>query len=238
MIPRGLSFFLLLFCVVLGAIVGLELVWGAPDAAAPTVGRAKAAMTDSTVAPAPQANQNPSIDDALADTLARPLFSVTRRPAAATATASVASTDLANTRLTAIMIEPSRRLAVFAITGGKPLELAEGDTIESWRIDTIALHRVSLSGPAGTKTLEPKMDTSLVPAAPPARPAGGAPQPQPPGPAPMPPAAAGQPQPPGAGSAQSAASAARAGGAPGMPPVVPQLPPGTPPTRPGAGLSR
>jgi hypothetical protein len=157
---------------------------------------------------APQA-QEPRVDDLVATALAGPLFSPTRRPPE-TAPSGNADPGLPDVRLTGIVIEPDRRIAIFAVAGAKPLVLAEGETLKGWRLDSISAQEVSLSGPAGTRMLEPKPDANLVRPAPPAA------------------AAPGQPQ---AGVKASAAPA----GAPGQPaaatsPVRPALPLASAPT--------
>jgi hypothetical protein len=49
-------------------------------------------------------------------------------------------------------------LAIFAVNGAaKPLRLTEGEDVSGWRIESITPHEVSLSGPGGTKTLQPKL---------------------------------------------------------------------------------
>jgi general secretion pathway protein N len=87
-------------------------------------------------------------------------------------------------RLTGIVTEPDHHLAIFAVNGAKPLRVTEGEAVSGWRIESITPREVSLSGPGGTKTLEPKLDPNLVqqaPPAPPANPAARQPaQPQPP----------------------------------------------------------
>jgi hypothetical protein len=106
--------------------------------------------------------------------LARPLFSSTRRPPQSAAADSVTNSDLADMRLTGIVTEPDHHVAIFAVNGAKPLRLSEGEDVSGWRIDSITPHEVSLSGPGGTKTLEPKLDPNLVQPVAPAAPNPGA----------------------------------------------------------------
>ena len=102
-------------------------------------------------------------------TLARPLFSATRRPPQTEGNAA-ADPGLTDTRLTGIVTEPDHRVAIFAITGAKPVALTEGETVSGWRIDSISPREVSLSGPGGTKILQPRIDQDAVaqPRSPPA----------------------------------------------------------------------
>jgi hypothetical protein len=111
-------------------------------------------------APAVQ-NDRPAINQLTAAILARPLFSPTRRPPETAAT-DHSETPLSDMRLTGILITPDQHLAIFAPAGGKPLVRAEGDMISDWRIESIASQSVSLTGPTGTTTLEPKADPNLV----------------------------------------------------------------------------
>jgi general secretion pathway protein N len=65
-------------------------------------------------------------------------------------------------RLTGIVTEPEHHVAIFAVNGAKPLRLTEGEAVSGWRIESITPREVSLSGPGGTKTLEPKLDPNLA----------------------------------------------------------------------------
>jgi hypothetical protein len=108
--------------------------------------------------------QSPKPEELVATALARPLFSNTRRPPQ-NAARPTTDDDLADARLAGIITSPGHRIAIFAISGDKPLEVAEGDAVSGWRIETITPREVSLTGPTGTKTLQPKLDPNLVPPA-------------------------------------------------------------------------
>jgi hypothetical protein len=98
-------------------------------------------------------------------------------PGATQRAPEAASTDHADlrpsdVRLSGIVIEPDRRIAIFAVNGAKSVALLEGETLNDWRVDSISAQQVSLSGPSGTMALKPKSDATLVrPAAPPVSPA-------------------------------------------------------------------
>jgi hypothetical protein len=158
-------------------------------------------------------------------TLARPLYSATRRPPQ---TADNAATDpgLTDTRLTGIVTEPDRRLAIFAVTGGKPVVLTEGETVSGWRIDSISPREVSVSGPSGTKTLQPRIDQNAV-----AQPAGAGAGRGVAGPAPPRP---GAPPLPGAPPRPGAPPLPGAPPPPGVPPLPGAPPPPGAPPLPGA----
>src|SRR6267154_4158697 len=166
MIERLALLLLIGGCLMFGAIIIVELEpAGTEDAAV-----AKVAARPDT-APTMRLQQNPRIDELLAATLARPLFSSTRRPPQSASTDAATDSDLADTRLTGIVTEPGRRTAIFAVNGDKPLRAAEGEAVSGWRIESITPREVSLSGPSGTKTLQPKMDPNLAP--PPGQPPTG-----------------------------------------------------------------
>jgi general secretion pathway protein N len=166
MIERLALLLLIGGCLMFGAIIIVELEpAGTEDAAV-----AKVAARPDT-APTMRLQQNPRIDELLAATLARPLFSSTRRPPQSASTDAATDSDLADTRLTGIVTEPGRRTAIFAVNGDKPLRVAEGEAVSGWRIESITPREVSLSGPSGTKTLQPKMDPNLAP--PPGQPPTG-----------------------------------------------------------------
>jgi hypothetical protein len=112
-----------------------------------------------TPAPAPaqtltaQLPQSPRMDELVATTLSRPLFSATRRPAERAVSGGPADPGLTDVRLTGIVIEPDRHTAIFAVKGEKPLVRSEGETVNAWHLDSIAAQEVTLTGPAGTTTL-------------------------------------------------------------------------------------
>jgi hypothetical protein len=191
---RRVLVLLLAGCFVFGTVIFIEL-----QPAGTEDSRVAEGATRPETVPATR-RQNLRIDELLTAILARPLFSSTRRPPEGTA-ASAVDSDLADTRLTGIVTEPGRRMAIFAVNGDKPLRGAEGDAVSGWRIESITPREVSLSGPTGTKTMQPKMDPNLVPPAgqPSATNLGGRP-PTPPATAgrmrsPVPAVAAGVPQP-------------------------------------------
>jgi hypothetical protein len=120
-----------------------------------------------------------AIPPPIAAILARPLFSPSRRPPKADTGKVADDAGLADSRLAGIVIEDGRRFAIFAPEGAKLLTVTEGETVSGWRVDSISPREVALSGPDGTKTLQPKFDPNLTPPAPepeaPPPPAGRAP---------------------------------------------------------------
>src|SRR5690242_16241419 len=200
MTDRLLLLILTTGCLVFGSIVFFELKpTGTEDLSV-----AEATARPDTP-PAARRQQNPRIDELLTTILARPLFSSSRRPPQSAAAGASADSDLADTRLAGILTEPGRRIAIFAVSGDKPLKVAEGDAVSGWRVESITPREVSVSGPTGSKTLQPKLDPNLAP--PPGQPPIG----QPGGRVPTPPAAR-RPRVP----------------VPGAVPAVVQPPPGVP----------
>jgi hypothetical protein len=194
MTPPPPLYLLLAGCALFGAIIIGELAAGTPGE--PTAAGPVPSATPPSLRPEPRVRA----DQLLAIALARPLFDPQRRPPE-TAGATAASPELSDARLTGIVIERDRSYAIFDMTGAKPLTVGEGETVSGWRIDSIAPTAVSLTGPGGTRTLQPKPDPNL------ASRAG------------VPPAIAGQVQAP----ATPVALLPRRPGAAGIPPAPPPL---------------
>ena len=156
-------------CTLFGSVIVVEL--RSDDAGA----SASAAVAIRPEADTPPRAPGPRVDDLLATILARPLFSPTRQPAARPGQPT--GLDLGDVRLTGIVIEPERHLAIFAVPDAKPMVRSEGEMMNDWRLDRITPGEVVLSGPSGTRTLQPKIDARLTRrvAAPP-RPAQSPPQ--------------------------------------------------------------
>src|SRR6478672_142866 len=124
--------------------------------------------------------------------------------------------ELSNVRLTGVVIQPDRQLAIFAVTGAETRILSVGQALNGWKLDSISPEGVSLSGPGGTRTLQPEGDTTLVRQARlPAAPAKPPPAAQAPG---QPQAGAAPTTPPRPPQAAVPPAPARAG-APGQPVV-------------------
>src|ERR1700747_416952 len=157
MIDRLVLLLLVGGCLVFGAILIMELApAGTEDAVVAQTARSEAASPITRP-------QNPKSEELFAPALARPLFSSTRRPPQDAPSGAAADSDLSDARLTGIVTTPGRRIAIFAVSGDKPLKVAEGDAVSGWRIESITPREVSLSGPTGGKTLQPKLDPTLAP---------------------------------------------------------------------------
>lgn len=101
----------------------------------------------------------PKVEELAMAALKAPLFSPTRRPPEQAEPEP--AQELPDMRLAATIIEPGRRIAIFAIPGAKPLVRSEGEALNGWRIENILPHAVSLIGAAGSRTIEAKPDQSL-----------------------------------------------------------------------------
>jgi len=192
-------------CAVLGTLLFLELTSAQDNQ--PAVASAPARVAE----PPAARPQRPQIDALVATSLARPLFSPTRKPSDRATDGRPADEGLPNVRLTGIVIEPDHHLAIFAVPNAKPLVRSEGETVDDWKLESIGPRQVSLSGPTGVTTLEPKTDPNIIrpavpqpgptpgqPAATPVQPAAAAGQPVTPGRPPLPVALGRPPLPPGA----------------------------------------
>jgi hypothetical protein len=88
-------------------------------------------------APAPeqtspaQRTQSPRINDLVATTVSRPLFSATRRPAERAVSGGPADPGLTDVRLTGIVIEPDRHTAIFAVKGAGTLGGRDSERVAS-----------------------------------------------------------------------------------------------------------
>ena len=203
MIDRLVMLLLVGGCLLFAAILITELApAGTEDAVVAQTARSEAASPITRP-------QNPRPEELVATALARPLFSSMRRPPQ-DAPSGAAADDLTDARLTGIVTTPGHRIAIFAVSGDKPIKVAEGDAVSGWRIENITPREVSLSGPSGTKTLQPKLDPSL--ASPPGQPPIGQPGGRPPTPPPP-----GRPRVPVPGAAPAVAQPL---------PGVPVVPPG------------
>ena len=215
---------LLSVCGGLGALFFLLICW---EILAPGPQSETASPTAPGAQPPAAPHAGPSgasINTWVSTILGRPLFSATRKPDNAPTT-QAASTDDADKdlpRLSGIFLVSNVKHAVFQPSGDvPPLVVGEGDQVQGWKVEKIGLSSVTLTGPGGETTLEPKFDDNLAPPAPQMpvygkAPPHGAPTPgQPPAPTP---AAA---QPPNPRGALPQTPAVR----PGQPtPISPRLP--------------
>jgi hypothetical protein len=130
-----------------GALIVVQLSTGAADGAAVVPA---AARRDGDRAKLPQVAT--PVEPLVATMLARPLFSPDRRPAESPRSPGA---DFKDKRFTGIVIEPDQRLAIFAVTGAKPLAVTEGDSVDGWRIESITADEITLVSAQGSRTLRP-----------------------------------------------------------------------------------
>ena len=178
MIDRLVLVLLLAGCALAAAIITAEMA-RTPNRDDPVSIASSSEPVPPSTRPEPPGRYN----ELLATILARPLFSSTRRPPPRGGDNAMADSGLADTRLTGIVVVPGHRIAIFAPLGAKALVVSEGETVSGWRVERINPREVSLSGPSGTKTLQPKFDPNLTPPPSPTVGAGN------PAPAPVPAAA-------------------------------------------------
>jgi hypothetical protein len=164
MIDRLALMALLAGCVVFAGILASELTATPTTETEPVAGGGTLRVAGPASAAQPETG--PRIETTVAEILARPLFNSTRRPPAH-ADGPATDSGLSDARLTGIVTLPGHRFAIFAPAGAKALVVSEGDTISGWRVESITPRQVSLSGPTGNKTLEPKIDPNLLPPPPP-----------------------------------------------------------------------
>jgi hypothetical protein len=160
MIDRPALPLLLAACVTLAAIIVAETK---PSPTPEGIVAAAPRPPDPPPPPLRRERGSSRYDELVATTLARPLFSSTRRPPPVGGADAADDSGLADTRLTGILTEPGHRIAIFAPAGAKALTVSEGETVAGWRVESITPRDVSLSGPAGIKTLQPMFDPNLVP---------------------------------------------------------------------------
>ena len=128
-----------------------------------------ASAVSTKVAPAQESARLDSGPTDLAVVLARPLFESNRRPDTIQAAADTPTGATAVPRLTGIMLNGANRRAIFASQDhpGKLETLQEGGQIGAYRVVTISLSAVTLSGPGGVQALTPRFANGFaIPAAP------------------------------------------------------------------------
>jgi hypothetical protein len=131
--------------------------------AAPAPIAAVAASVPKSPLPVAAVDESPKL---LPIILARPLFAIDRRPKASP-TAGGGIVDDEVPRLSGILIDQAPH-AIFQPSGAdaKPLKVDVGDTVAGWQIQGITADSVTLTGPKGTQTLQPKPDPALATPAP------------------------------------------------------------------------
>jgi hypothetical protein len=147
------------------ALVG-AIVWelsGAPNGSDMTPQRPRAPAA----AAAAHVPDNDHLPAWVANALARPLFSPDRRPeAGATRVADAGPAGLP--RLTAILVGPFGRSAIFAGQSREPIVVAEGGRIAAYQVTAIEATQVHLIGPHGAQVMQPSFDqgTAVQPTGP------------------------------------------------------------------------
>ncbi len=92
--------------------------------------------------------------DAFPETTRRPLFSTTRSPASAAQPARQDGLILGRYSLVGTVVTSKRRLVLLRpAAGGGVLRLAEGDALDSWRIEKISADALTLSDGGKSETV-------------------------------------------------------------------------------------
>jgi len=97
--------------------------------------------------------------------LARPLFTVGRKPALPPHSSSKFTFGATLPRLSGIIVTPAGKRAIFSPDGGKPITVPEGGTIDDQQVRRITPNSVILSGPKGDVQLFVALDKDHVPSA-------------------------------------------------------------------------
>ncbi len=130
-------------CLSLGYVVHDELGRGPGLAPAPL----DAALPEK-IAPAPERAVPPTTPiEAFSETLARPLFHASRKPAPklATATPEAPAADSPVLMLVGVVIVPEGRSALIRMPNSAELvEVSVGERIEGWRLESIETDRIVL----------------------------------------------------------------------------------------------
>ncbi len=130
-------------CLALGYVVQDELARG--PVLAPAL---RGAAPPEKIAPTPErAVPRTTPIKAFAETLARPLFHASRKPAPKLATVSpeAAAADSPTLKLVGVVIGPEGRSALIRIsTSAELVEVSVGERIDGWRLETIESDRIML----------------------------------------------------------------------------------------------
>ena len=130
-------------CLALGYVVQDELARGPVLAPVPL----NAAPAEK-IAPAPKRAVPPTTPiKAYSETLARPMFHASRKPAPklATATPEAPAAESPTLKLVGVVIGPEGRSALIRLPSSAELvEVSVGERIEGWRLETIETDRIML----------------------------------------------------------------------------------------------
>ncbi len=160
---------LLTLLVALGATLAWEFRHGAaPGAGAPSIAGRRAPASPATLATTDPGRREQWVKTILA----RPLFAQTRRPQAEARVAQAAAPTPTLPRLAGTVVAGNSKRVIFAGAGeGRPTVVAEGGTVNGFRIELIEPGRVIVVGPGGPRTLltsfDPNRPVPASPAAPP-----------------------------------------------------------------------
>lgn len=151
-----------LLAVMLIGLLWLELHEGA---AAPIVVASARAAPLPVMVRAPTRPKIPT-DTLVTRILARPLFSINRRPPPSTDVATPTNSVSELPRVAGVVVAPSARSVIFASKSGdkgeKPMVMAEGSHVAGFVVQSIAPGQVTLVGPNGQRVLHPTFDPTAL----------------------------------------------------------------------------
>ena len=144
---------LILTAGVLGGIIALELGQRMPDSDAMVPATATRPAAPTAPAPASLLDADGAAGRVTA-VLARPLFSPGRRPAAQAAAGPAGTAALP--RMSAVIVTPEGRRAIFASGADSFVVVSEGGRVGAYDVRSIEVGRVTLAGPDGTRVVTPE----------------------------------------------------------------------------------
>src|SRR5262245_4942980 len=153
----SLRFFLMSFCVALGAVFAGELVLALAGGVSPPIIVAKTSPTSQ-----PKSVKPVNIDSMIAEILKRPLFSADRQLAEPEPEIVVVEQQPEEpkppelqSRLAGVMIGAGEREALFQRGGEGPIAVKIGGEIDGWKIASIGPDQVVLTSDFGNQVVKP-----------------------------------------------------------------------------------
>lgn len=142
--------------VVLAAVIAAEWKSDAPDPPAPASPASALALPD----PASKLQAVRHDDAYVKEILARPLFTVSRRPLSGSdGNAGAAMAAALKGRLAGVVVSSAGSEALFMETGkAKAISVHEGESFEGWTVEKIEPEHVTMRAGARLETIEPAGD--------------------------------------------------------------------------------
>jgi hypothetical protein len=140
---RGVGAVLFWLAICVGLAVAVRWQWRQPPATIEVAATAPAPTTPTPLAPAP--DFTPPAFGEFAETLERPLFSPTRRPAPPSSEPEpTLDTPTGDFILIGVVITPTESLALVQQKGAQaPIRIALGQMVNGWTLETVEADRVT-----------------------------------------------------------------------------------------------